>query len=137
MNILFIYPDILDYAFFKEGYLHIETPDAFCLSRKIFKRFWGGYHFPRHVYIFNRNNLNVLLNNIGLEVVKTRGTLNSFGWTLSIENYLTELWNIRKVNGRAWFYSFLMLGFAPLVQISRLFKSTDAFSFTAKKVKSD
>lgn len=121
----------------KGGYVHIETPDASCLSRKIFNKFWGGYHFPRHIYIFSRDNLKHFLNNVGFEVIKTKGTLNSFGWTFSVQNYLTELCNIKKVNGRAWFYGPLMLGLAPLIQVLNLFKQTDAFGITAIKASFD
>lgn len=48
------------------GCLLIETPNTDSLDAKIFKlRYWGGYHFPRHFYLFDDRNLTKLLNEKG------------------------------------------------------------------------
>lgn len=36
-----------------DGIVVIETPNEACLPRKVFGRYWGGNHFPRHWFLFN------------------------------------------------------------------------------------
>src|SRR5205085_2280796 len=38
----------------ENGVVYIETPNTDCLDFKLFKkRHWGGYHPPRHWYLFD------------------------------------------------------------------------------------
>ena len=39
----------------KGGHLYGETPGFDSYERRIFKRFWGGNHVPRHTYQFNQD----------------------------------------------------------------------------------
>ena len=51
------------------GVLIIETPNVEGLDAQIFKkRYWGGYHFPRHWNLFNKATLTRLVTTQGLKV---------------------------------------------------------------------
>lgn len=53
----------------KGGILVIETPNTRSLDVSLFRRrYWGGYHFPRHWNLFNSNNLSRLVEDNGLTV---------------------------------------------------------------------
>ncbi len=50
--------DKLSTALKKGGILIIETPTNECLDLKLFKkRYWGGYHIPRHFNIFSKRGI--------------------------------------------------------------------------------
>lgn len=73
------------------GILVIETPDINCLDFKIFhKRYWGGYHYPRHFNIFNRQNLSKLLNKNNLNLVQSYNKLQPVHWIWSFHHLLKE-----------------------------------------------
>jgi hypothetical protein len=67
----------------------IETPSPSGLDFIIFhKRFWGGYHIPRHFYIFSQPSLVNFLERLGFRTVK-RGFMPSPGfWIISLRNAL-------------------------------------------------
>ena len=54
------------------------------------RRHWGGYHFPRHWYLFNARSLRLLAAKSGLEV-ETMGTMMSpVNWVYSARNALDD-----------------------------------------------
>lgn len=67
----------------------IETPSPSGLDFILFRRrFWGGYHIPRHFYVFSRSSLGSLLEQIGFRTVK-KGFMSSPGfWIISLRNAL-------------------------------------------------
>jgi len=71
------------------GLILIETPHADSWDYHLFgRRFWGGYHFPRHFNVFSRKSLASLVERCGWRVVK-QGYLPSPGfWIISLRNRL-------------------------------------------------
>lgn len=65
--------DALDFALFKGGY-------------------WGGYHFPRHWNLFNRNSLTRLAEKVGFEIADLTTQVSPVNWVYSIHNALVD-WN--------------------------------------------
>ncbi len=63
--------DALDFRFFKGGY-------------------WGGYHFPRHWNLFNRNSLEKLAEKVGFEVADLTTQVSPVNWVYSIHNALVD-----------------------------------------------
>ncbi len=53
-------------------------------------RHWGGYHFPRHLYLFNAENLAALTHLAGLETVRVRSAMSPVNWTYSFRNLLGD-----------------------------------------------
>ena len=74
------------------GRVVIVTDNTATLDFKLFKgRHWGGYHFPRHWYLFNPRNLERLAEKTGFSV-RSIGTLVSpVNWVYSIRNLLVDL----------------------------------------------
>jgi len=65
----------------------IETPNPGGVDFLLFRRkFWGGYHIPRHLYIFSRKSLVLLLKKYNY-LVEKKGYLPSPGfWIISLRN---------------------------------------------------
>jgi SAM-dependent methyltransferase len=73
------------------GYLSIETPDIESLDFQLFKkRYWGGYHIPRHFYLFNKTSLVNLLKEEGFEIVRIESMLSPVFWIHSAHNWLVD-----------------------------------------------
>ncbi|MFA5075656.1 MAG: class I SAM-dependent methyltransferase [Candidatus Babeliales bacterium] len=90
----------------KNAKILIETPCPGGLDFLLFhRRFWGGYHIPRHFYIFPQRCLVRFLNKLGFKVVKT-GSMPSPGfWIISFRNAL-GLNSIERSSSRWEFISF-------------------------------
>lgn len=73
------------------GHLLVETPSTSGLDFRWFaRRHWGGYHFPRHFYLFNADNLAHLLQRHGLAVQQVRYLASPAFWTQSLHHRVSE-----------------------------------------------
>jgi SAM-dependent methyltransferase len=73
------------------GRLLIVTDNTDTLSFRLFAtRHWGGYHFPRHWNLFNKDNLRRLARGTGFEVAHLDTILSPVNWTYSIHNLLVD-----------------------------------------------
>ncbi|MHB1946577.1 MAG: class I SAM-dependent methyltransferase [Gammaproteobacteria bacterium] len=73
------------------GRLILETPNIKSWDRWLFRhRWWGGYHIPRHFYLFNPNSLKLLLERNGFKVTKIQSLISPSFWNHSIHHWLTE-----------------------------------------------
>jgi len=78
----------------KDGFLIIKVPNGRCLDVKIFKKYWAGIDAPRHIYIFNKENLGCLLQNSGYEIKKA---ITQFGGYLNFLKSLQFLLSEKKI----------------------------------------
>jgi ubiquinone/menaquinone biosynthesis C-methylase UbiE len=62
------------------------SPDFTAFSN----RHWGGYHFPRHLYLFNKQNLGKLCAKAGLSTVKVTTAVSPVNWTYSFRNWIQD-----------------------------------------------
>jgi SAM-dependent methyltransferase len=53
-------------------------------------RHWGGYHFPRHTYLFDRRTLAQLAAVAGFEVASVRTAVSPVNWVYSVRNLLDD-----------------------------------------------
>jgi SAM-dependent methyltransferase len=69
------------------GLMIIDTPNRGGLDYTLFRRkYWGGYHVPRHFHLFSQDHLVRLIERAGLTVYK-KGYLPSMGfWIISLRN---------------------------------------------------
>jgi SAM-dependent methyltransferase len=73
------------------GHIAIETPDTDGLDARWFaRRYWGGYHIPRHMVLFNRRNLRTLLERCGFHVTESASLVSPAFWVQSLRNALSE-----------------------------------------------
>jgi SAM-dependent methyltransferase len=73
------------------GYLFFETPSTDGLDARLFrKRYWGGYHIPRHFWLFNESSLRQLFEGAGLRVVEFRYLCSPVFWVQSFHHLLLD-----------------------------------------------
>jgi 2-polyprenyl-3-methyl-5-hydroxy-6-metoxy-1,4-benzoquinol methylase len=73
------------------GHAIIETPNIESLDARLFRRrYWGGYHFPRHFTLFDRRTLAATVRAGGLEPVETRPLVCPQFWILSLHHIALE-----------------------------------------------
>ncbi|MBM3676008.1 MAG: class I SAM-dependent methyltransferase [Actinobacteria bacterium] len=69
------------------------SPD-FALAKR---RHWGGYHFPRHWYLFDGPSLRALAVRSGFEVAELSTMVSPVNWTYSVRNALDDWGAPRRV----------------------------------------
>lgn len=73
------------------GKLVLVTDSTETIDFKLFySKYWGGYHFPRHFYLFNRLSLAQLASNSGFQVKRISRMVSPVNWVYSIHNYLVD-----------------------------------------------
>lgn len=73
------------------GHIVLETPDTDGLDARWFAgRYWGGYHIPRHMVLFNRRNLRTLVERCGLRAIESAHLASPAFWVQSLRNALSE-----------------------------------------------
>jgi SAM-dependent methyltransferase len=73
------------------GHLIIETPNIDSLDARLFRRrYWGGYHFPRHFTLFDARTLAATVRAGGLDPVAKRPLICPQFWILSLHHAALE-----------------------------------------------
>jgi SAM-dependent methyltransferase len=103
------------------GLALIETPSVKCADFALFKRrFWGGYHFPRHLNLFEPHSLSQVAEQCYLNVESVRHKLQPVHWVWSCHHWFKErgwpAWWTNSFNIR----NPLWLGFFTLVDAVQL-----------------
>jgi len=71
------------------GRLVIVTDNTGSVDFGLFKkRYWGGYHFPRHWNLFNRNSMRKLAEKTNFDVVRLRTIVSPVNWVYTVHNWL-------------------------------------------------
>lgn len=71
------------------GILALETPNLASLDARLYKAsYWGGYHIPRHWNLFRPETLRRLLEDHGLEVIRTSYQTGHSFWLYSAHHSL-------------------------------------------------
>lgn len=112
-----------------KGIVYGVTPSHNSIDRIIFNKFWGGYHYPRHLNIFNESNIVTLLNLSNFESIRVSG---SYGfWYVSFANFFSPLHAYKK---RGILFAFCSLIFFPIDILINLFSVTGSMTFIGKKI---
>ena len=68
-----------------------ETPNTASWDHALFRRrYWGGYHIPRHFFLFRPASLTRLLAACGFDVVEVRFLASPSFWVQSVHHALAE-----------------------------------------------
>ncbi|MEO1081892.1 MAG: class I SAM-dependent methyltransferase [Pseudomonadota bacterium] len=110
------------------GVVHGVTPDHLSVDRYIFGKFWAGYHYPRHTFIFNHRNIQMLLRKAGFSKTRVRGSY-SF-WYLSLANRFQELPGTKK---RGVLFAAVTAMFLPLDMLINAMRCHGSMTFIAEK----
>ena len=75
----------------EDGILFIETPNVGGLDYTIFKKkYWGGYHIPRHWQLFSDENIELYLNNFGFSLQDLVFLCSPSFWNQSFHHMLLD-----------------------------------------------
>lgn len=120
------------------GYLVGELPGFDSVDRRIFGRYWGGNHVPRHTFQFSSRFLERILKGAGFADVRITHELNTSHWALSVQNVLQR--NVADLrhnpavsHGRSAYYFPLLLTFLPLNVFCVLARKSGCVKFYAQK----
>ncbi len=73
------------------GRLVIVTDNTGSIDFGLFKRkYWGGYHFPRHLNLFNKSSLTKLAKKVGFSMAEMTTIVSPVNWVYSIHNTLVD-----------------------------------------------
>ncbi len=109
------------------GRIHGKTPDHLSVDRPLFGRYWAGYHYPRHTFVFDHHNIRLLLDRCGFQDVEVEGAYAY--WSLSLRN----LWMPgHGSKPRGVVHAGITIGMLPVdLAINRL-RCHGAMTFTAR-----
>lgn len=112
-----------------------ETPTTDSWDYQIWGKYWAGLHYPRHLNIFNKNNLNLLAKLTGFSLVECTNIIQPGHWAVSTQNYLNSSTPLKaKIkNGRAFYTPLLMFIYLPLNLIEKIFCKSSIVRFVMKK----
>lgn len=101
------------------GRLLGEVPNFDSVDQRLFGRFWGGNHVPRHTFQFDPPALRGALARAGYGQARTSCELNTAHLALSVQNLLQRSRGDLRNNpslkhGRASYYGALLMLFLPL-----------------------
>lgn len=73
------------------GRVCFEMPTSEAIDRKFGeKRYWGGYHFPRHFNIFSEASFGRICERAGFRVVRVAYRLQPVHWAWTVHHWLKE-----------------------------------------------
>jgi 2-polyprenyl-3-methyl-5-hydroxy-6-metoxy-1,4-benzoquinol methylase len=115
------------------GVLYLETPNVGALDARVWKSHWGLIHYPRHLYLFDRRTILMLVEGAGLDVEKTAWEINSCGWALSVQSLLRRRGIDRERRPRSFYYPFLLVALLPMNLVDLMTGGTAFMSLIARK----
>ncbi len=73
------------------GIYVVETPNLDCIGARVFRRrYWGGYHFPRHWTFYTPETLSDTLRQVGFDILDIRFHPNPVFWVWTVHHWLKE-----------------------------------------------
>ena len=118
------------------GYLLGQLPCMDSLDRKIFGRYWAGYHYPRHLQMLSKRGMRHLLEQAGSADVEINNAFHLQAG-ISLQNWIVS--NMKRkpkmTYGKTAIYSFLLMGIAPFCIFESCIGQGGMMNFTARKPK--
>jgi len=117
------------------GWLFGEVPNIDSWDARIFGRYWGGGHAPRHLWHFTSHTLGDALERSGFEAVTIKPVLHTGHWALSVQNALRRHKRDCRglTSGRAWYYAPLLVALVPINALEALLSKTGVIRFQARR----
>lgn len=117
----------------KGGSLIGEVPNGASFGHKFWKSYWGPLHTPRHLYIFNKENLVKLFQESGFSNIKISYTFRPSGWAKSMKNILVTNGFMKHSDHTSKIYPLLILINIPFFIGEFVFKNASIMKFIAEK----
>mgnify|MGYP001214282414 CR=1 FL=1 len=108
----------LSLALKKGGLLIIETPTNECLDLKLFKkRYWGGYHIPRHFNIFSKKGIKNISYQFNLQLISEEYKPQPGHWIWTFHHLLMEYKFPQPIISFFYMTNPLLLGIFTIVEL--------------------
>ncbi len=116
------------------GVLYGCLPKLDGIGRHVFGRYWGGYHFPRHLHLPPADTMRALLQRAGFRQVEIWDDLNRF-LPLSLQNAIVGGLRVplRRRSGLTRIMPALLLLTAPISFVEWALGYSDCMIFVARK----
>jgi len=115
------------------GYVFGSTPNHNSWDRGLFGKYWGGYHMPRHIYLFNACNFELLLEKTGFRRVCYPVTANAADWAVSLQNFLQRKKVKTRPYTRTLYFPLVGMAMAPLAIMASFLRRNGVMDFIARK----
>lgn len=116
------------------GFVIGETPNYESWDKTLSGRFWGGYHTPRHIMIFNERSLHALGRQADLRLIDVQNIVQPAHWALSLQNWMRNKGVGLKIKeGRSPLFPWLLLAAAPLNVFQSMVSKTSSMAFVYEK----
>jgi len=103
------------------GILVIETPCTLGWDFNLFGvKYWGGWHTPRHFFIFNPENLIQLSKKLNLNFLELNFIMSPFLWAQSFKFFLRYNLGLKKISNFFNIKNLFFLIFIGLVELTQL-----------------
>lgn len=116
------------------GYVLGQLPCRDSFERKIFGRYWSGYHYPRHIQMLSRQGLFGIIESAGFSEISIKSALHLIAGQ-SLQNFLVGKLGYRPkmTYGKVPIYSFILLCIAPFCLFEHLLGKGGMINFMARK----
>ncbi len=120
----------------KSSVIIIETPNIDSLDKKLFGKYWGGFHAPQHFNLFNASIIKKSLSTDKLYVKDIQYIPSTWNWCVSIQN-MAIYRNLKYLKMFGNFKNPIVLAFFTIIDITLIsigFKSSN-MRIIVKKLK--
>jgi SAM-dependent methyltransferase len=116
------------------GVLFGETINTACWDCRLFGRFWGGWHGPRHLVLFTPENLTATLSRAGYSGISLKPRLRPVGWGAGMQNLLVAKRGLQvPPHGRVPWYVILVCPSVIMTFLQSLASWPATIAFVARK----
>ena len=109
----------------KKSMLIIITPDSNSFGRKIFSKYWSGYHAPRHKTIFNEDSLQLFISKNKKITYSSYKIYDPFTNILSLRNFIKQISFKRILHDMFHVIFFFFYIFSDLLKKNRILLKID------------
>jgi SAM-dependent methyltransferase len=118
------------------GILIGELPNFDSWDRRLFGRYWGGLHLPRHLFFWDPDSLAALGRQGGFACIELHPMLQPAHWAISLQNVLVSRWpGLRRSlrQGRLPLYTVAVLASLPFNWLQNQMGSPSIMGFLFQK----
>lgn len=117
------------------GIVFGETPNIDCWDYRLFGKYWGGYHAPRHFVLFTKVTIRKAGVDAGFEVELVGNMIQPSHWALAVQNMLRDsALRLKVTGGRSALFTPLLLGLTPVNIIQAMISDTTSIEFVYRKI---
>jgi SAM-dependent methyltransferase len=119
------------------GLLTLRTDNVSSLDARLFRGFWYGFDFPRHLTLFSPKTLTACVRSAGLDVEHVRYSLVPTHWVMSLRYWVSERPRIASARRLISLRNPLLLaaGFA-IAAVQKIMHDSGRFVVVARKSRS-